>query len=83
MELSPHEKEIAGRLRQALKMAEDTLFKVLTRAQQQGELQKGQDPRTLARFFITMMQGSIVMIKAGAPADVVKQTAEIALSIID
>ncbi len=83
MELSPHEKEIAGRLRQALKMAEDTFFKVLTRAQQQGELQKGQDPRALARFFITMMQGAVVMIKAGAPADVVKQTAETALSILN
>ncbi len=83
MELSPHEKEIAGRLRLALKMAEDTFFKVLTRAKQQGELQKGQDPRMLAQFLVTMMQGAIVMIKAGAPADVVKQTAEIALSIID
>jgi TetR/AcrR family transcriptional regulator, transcriptional repressor for nem operon len=83
MELSPHEKEIAGRLRQTLKMAEDTFFKVLTRAQQQGELQKGQDPRALARFFITMMQGAVVMIKAGAPADVVKQTAETALSILN
>jgi len=83
MELSPHEKEIAGRLRQALKMVEDTFFKVLARAEQQGELQKGQDPRTLAQFLVTMMQGAIVMIKAGAPADVVNQTAEIALSIMD
>ena len=83
MELSPHEKEIAGRLRLALKMAEDTFFRVLTRAQQQDELQKGQDPRTLAQFLVTMIQGVIVMIKAGAPADEVKQAAEIALSIID
>ena len=83
MELSPHEKEIAGRLRLALKMAEDTFFKVLTRAQQQGELRTGQDPRTLAQFFVTMMQGAVVMIKAGAPGDVVKQTAETGLSILD
>jgi TetR/AcrR family transcriptional regulator, transcriptional repressor for nem operon len=83
MELSPHEKEIAGTLRKALKMAEDTFFKVLARAQQQGELQKEQDPLTLAQFLVTMMQGAIVMIKAGAPADVVKQSAEIALSIMD
>ena len=32
MELSPHENEIAGTLRQALKMAEDTFFQVLARA---------------------------------------------------
>ncbi|TLY21972.1 MAG: TetR/AcrR family transcriptional regulator, partial [Nitrospirae bacterium] len=83
MELSPHEKEIAGTLRQALKMAEDTFFKVLARAKQQGELRDDKDPRALARFLTTMMQGTIVMIKAGMPADVVKQTAETALSILD
>jgi TetR/AcrR family transcriptional repressor of nem operon len=83
MELSPHEKEIAGTLRQALKMAEDTFFKVLARAKTQGELRADQDPRALARFLTTMMQGTIVMIKAGASADVVKQTAETALSILD
>jgi len=83
MELSPHEKEIAGTLRQALKMAEDTFFKVLARAKQQGELKNNKDLRALAHYLTTMMQGTIVMIKAGAPADVVKQTAEIALSIMD
>jgi hypothetical protein len=30
-----------------------------------------------------MMQGTIMSIKAGASADVVKQTAETALSILD
>ena len=83
MELSPHEEEIAGTLRQVLKMAEDTFFRVLARAKQQGELSNNKDPRTLARFLTTMMQGAIVMIKAGTPANVVKQTAETALSILD
>lgn len=83
MELSPHENEIAGTLRQALKTAEDTFFRVLVRAKQQGELSDHKDPRTLARFLTTMMQGAIVMIKAGTPADVVKQTAKTALSILD
>jgi TetR/AcrR family transcriptional repressor of nem operon len=83
MELSPHEKEIAGTLRQALKMAEDTFFTVLARAKQQGELKNDKDPRALARFLMTMMQGTIVMIKAGTPADVVQQTAETALSILE
>jgi TetR/AcrR family transcriptional regulator, transcriptional repressor for nem operon len=83
MELSPHEKEIAGRLRQALKMVEDTFFKVLARAEQQGELKHDKDPRALARFLTTMMQGFIVMIKAGASADVVKQTVGTTLSILD
>ena len=83
MELAPHEKEIAGTLRQALTMAEDTFFKALARAKQQGELKHDKDPRALARFLTTMMQGTIVMIKAGASADAVKQTAETTLSILD
>ena len=83
MELAPHEKEIAGTLRQALKMAEDTFFKVLARAKLQGELSSEKDPRALARFLTTMLQGTIVMIKAGSPADVVKQTAETALSVLN
>jgi TetR/AcrR family transcriptional repressor of nem operon len=83
MELSPHEKEIAGTLRQILQMTEDTFFRVLSRAKQQGELSNEKDPRTLARFLTTMMQGTIVMIKAGASADAVNQAAETALSILD
>jgi TetR/AcrR family transcriptional repressor of nem operon len=83
MELSPHEEEIAGTLRQALKMAEDAFFKALTRAKEQGELKDEKDPRALARFLTTMMQGTVVMIKAGTSADVVKQTAETGLSILD
>ena len=68
MELSPHEEEIAGTLRQVLKMAEDTFFRVLARAKQQGELKTDKGPRRVARFLTTMMQGTIVMIKAGTPA---------------
>ena len=83
MELSPHEKEIAGTLRQALKMAEDAFCKVLARAKEQGELKEEKDPRALARFLTTMMQGIVVMIKAGTSAEVVKQTAETGLSILD
>ncbi|HEY6260024.1 MAG TPA: TetR/AcrR family transcriptional regulator [Nitrospiraceae bacterium] len=83
MELSPHEEEIAGRLRQALKLAEDAFFKVLARAKEQGELKDDKDPRALARFLTTMMQGAVVMIKAGTSADVVKQTTETGLSILE
>ena len=83
IELSPHEKEIAGTLRQVLKMAEDTFCRVLARAKQQGELNNEKDPRALARFLTTMMQGTIVMIKAGVSAEAVTQSAETALSVLD
>jgi TetR/AcrR family transcriptional regulator, transcriptional repressor for nem operon len=82
MELAPHEKDIARKVAGRLQMAEDAFFRLLTRAKQEGELAKDKDPRALARVLVTMMQGTIVMIKAGSPADVVKQTAETALSIL-
>lgn len=83
MELAAHEQDIAGKVCLAMKMGEDAFFKILTRAKEQGELAKDKDPRALARFLTTMMQGTIMSIKAGASADVVKQTAETALSILD
>ncbi len=83
MELAPHEKDIAGKVAGRLQMAEEAFFKLLTRAKQEGELGKEKDPRALARFLTTMMQGTIVMIKAGTPANVVKQTAQTALSILE
>ncbi len=83
MELASHEKDIAKKVAGRLQMAEEAFFKLLSRAKQEGELAKDKDPRALARVLVTMMQGTIVMIKAGTPADVVKQTARTALSILD
>ncbi len=83
MELAPHEKDIARKACQGLDMGEDAFYKILARAKMQGELSNDKDPRALARFLITMMQGTTVMIKAGMPADVVKPTADTALSVLD
>jgi len=83
MELAPHEKDIAKRLSGRLQMAEEAFFQLLTRAKEEGELDKDKDLRALARVLVTMMQGTIVMIKAGTPAEVVRQTAKTALSILD
>ena len=83
MELGPHEPDIAGKLNRIFKMGEDTFFSVLTRAKGQNELGPEKDPRILARFFMTMMQGTIVMIKAGASANALTQTTDTALSILD
>ena len=83
MELAPHEKDIALKVSGRLHMAEEAFFNLLTRAKQEGKLAKDKDPRALARVLVTMMQGTIVMIKAGTPADIVKHTAKTALSILE
>lgn len=82
MELAPHEKDIARKVAGRLQMAEEAFYTLLTRAKHEGELAQEKDPRALARVLVTMMQGTIVMIKAGTPANIVKQTAKTALSIL-
>jgi TetR/AcrR family transcriptional repressor of nem operon len=83
MELASHEKEIGNRVAQAMGDLEEAFFKALTRAKEQGELREGKDPRSLARFLTTMMQGVIVMLKAGTPADALRDTARTGLSLLD
>ena len=83
MELAPHEKYIGKKLSGRIHMLEDALFELLGRAQREGDLTQDKDPRALARVLVTMMQGMIVMIKAGSPADVVRRTVKTTLSILD
>lgn len=83
MELGPHDKKIGKKLLERIRMLEETFFELLTRAKREGDLSKNKDPRALARVLVTMMQGMIVMIKAGTPADVARQTARTALSILE
>jgi TetR/AcrR family transcriptional repressor of nem operon len=83
MELSPHQGDIRQTLAHAMTMAEEAFFRVLRRAKDQGELAPNKDTRTLAQFLATMLQGTIVMIKAGAPAAQIAQTTDTALSVLD
>ena len=83
MELSPHEKEIGERVASALASLQEAYYKVLIRAKNQGELRKDQDPRALARYLTTMMQGVIVMYKAGTPAEALREIVETGLSVLD
>ncbi len=83
MELAPHEKPIGKKLSGRIHLLEDAFFELLARARREGDLTKDKDPRALARVLVTMMQGLIVMSKAGTPADVVRQTARTALLILE
>ncbi len=82
-ELSPHEKAIGTKVTGALGGIEDAYYKVLVRAKKQGELKKGQDPRALARYLTGMMQGVIVMCKAGTTAEAMRDIVETGLSVLD
>lgn len=82
MELAPHDKDIGKKLSGRVHMLEDALCKLLMRAQREGDLSKDKAPRALARVLVTTVQGMIVMVKAGTPPAVVRQTVKTALSIL-
>jgi TetR/AcrR family transcriptional repressor of nem operon len=83
MALAPREKEIGNRVAKAMGDLEEAFFKALVRAKKQGELRSGKDPRSLARFLTTLMQGMIVMLKAGTAADVLRDITRTGLSVLD
>lgn len=63
VELSPHNKEIASRIADNLHDMEDRLADLLTRGQERGEIDAARDPRALARYLVSSIQGLRVMSK--------------------
>lgn len=83
MELAPHEKEVGAQVSRVVGFIEESFFNALSRAKKQGELKKGQDPRALARYLTGMMQGLVVMYKAGASPAAVHDILNTGLSVLD
>jgi TetR/AcrR family transcriptional repressor of nem operon len=65
VELAPHDPLAARRVQANWDLVETALTSALLRAQAQGELAGGKDPRALGRFLLVLMQGLRVMGKAG------------------
>jgi TetR/AcrR family transcriptional regulator, transcriptional repressor for nem operon len=61
---------------------ETALTSALMRAQAQGELAEGRDPRALGRFLLVVMQGLRVMGKAATEPDRLRDAAAQALAVL-
>jgi TetR/AcrR family transcriptional repressor of nem operon len=59
----PHDRSMARRVESNWDGLETVIAGALTRARAQGELAEGKDPRVLARFLVTFVQGLKVMAK--------------------
>lgn len=82
-ELGARDPEAARRVEASWNHIETLLYSALTRAQAQGELPAGRDPRTLARMLLVLMQGLRVVGKVSADPDRVRDAAEQALTLLD
>lgn len=82
-ELAPHDSAAARRVELSWQHIETPLHSALVRAQAQGELPEGRDPRALARMLLVLMQGLRVVGKASPDPARVRDAAEQALALLD
>jgi TetR/AcrR family transcriptional repressor of nem operon len=82
VELAPHDRTVAQRIEANWNFFEAALTSALTRAQAQGELAAEKDPRALARFLLTLLQGMRVIGKSSHDPARLRDTAEQALSLL-
>jgi TetR/AcrR family transcriptional repressor of nem operon len=82
VELAPHDRAAARRVEASWQTLEVALTSALTRAQAQGELAEERDPRALARFLLTVMQGMRVLAKGESDPARLRAAAEQSLMLL-
>jgi TetR/AcrR family transcriptional repressor of nem operon len=82
--------ELAGRckataVRTCSNMAamEDALYRALLRGKKEGELKRVRDPRAVARFFNSSVQGLVLMAKATQDRKTLEDVVKVTLSVLD
>ncbi|MBO1416391.1 TetR/AcrR family transcriptional regulator [Streptomyces sp. FH025] len=83
VELAPHDAEAARRVGASFDHLETALTGALLRAEAQGELPAGRDPRALARMLMVLLQGIRVVGKTADGATRARVAAEQALALLD
>lgn len=82
-ELCPHDRSVSRLVVQNWEAIEMALTSALTRAQAQGELPPGKDPRALARFLFVFLQGVRVIAKGDPDPGRLRDAAAQALATIE
>ncbi|MEX2982596.1 TetR/AcrR family transcriptional regulator [Streptomyces sp. C36] len=83
VELAAHDADSARRVEAAWGTLEGALTSALTRARAQGELAADRDVVALARMLLVFLQGLRVIGKTGPDADLMRDAAEQALTLLD
>lgn len=82
MERVPHDPDVARRVAEAFGQVEDALHAALARAQAAGELAPDTDPRALARFLVTAIEGLRVVGKATPDRARLNDTVEVIMAAL-
>lgn len=83
VEVAPHDRQAARRVAASWDHLETALTSALIRAQAQGELAPGKDPRALARLLLVLMQGIRVVGKVWAEPRRLRDAATQVLALLD
>lgn len=83
VEVAPHDRQAARRVAASWDYLEAAMTSALIRAQAQGELAPGKDPRALARLLLVLMQGIRVVGKVSAEPRRLWDAATQALALLD
>ena len=82
--------EMAGRCRETaektcgnMAAAEEALYRALLRGKREGELKGGRDPRAVARFLYSSLQGLQLMSKATRDRKTLEDVVRVTLSVLD
>jgi TetR/AcrR family transcriptional regulator, transcriptional repressor for nem operon len=79
--LAEDDPETASRVRRNLQRLEEAFERALTRAEEASLL--GREPRELARFFTSSLQGLRVLSRCGVALDVLNDAVEVTLSVLN
>ena len=83
VELSPHDADTRALAQKHAREIETLFADRLVIAQRKGEIAKSKDPAALARFFYHTMLGLAVAVRAQGDKAGLKQTAHLALQVLD
>ena len=82
VELAPHDPEVAARISRSVWRTEEAFTGALVRAREAGEIPAQGDPKVLARFLVSNLQGLRVLARAGTDRRTLEDAARVALEAL-
>ena len=82
-ELAGRCKKTAARTCSNMAAAEGAFYRALLRGKKEGELKRVRDPRAVARFLYSNLQGLILMAKATQDRETLEDVVKVTLSVLD
>jgi len=82
-ELAGRCKETAARTRSNMASMQETLYRALLRGKKEGELKGVRDPRAVARFLYSSLQGLVLVAKATQDRKTLDDVVKVTLSVLD